>query len=184
MATLVVVVAAALLLVGGVESAGRTAAANDNSIVGEACSRTSDKKACVEFLLAFPEAKKATTVAPLAELYLHAIANITAEGKAMASKELAAQKGKGVPPVCLDQCAASIDTLSEALSSFFSASGAGDRKYEDLDRFLVGFIRTTKQPPACQSVCPLVYNGSGEIAVVEKFHQAWKLLAVADGLVH
>uniref|UniRef100_A0A0E0MDC4 Pectinesterase inhibitor domain-containing protein n=1 Tax=Oryza punctata TaxID=4537 RepID=A0A0E0MDC4_ORYPU len=156
------------------------------SIVGP-CSRTGDKKSCVEFLSAIPEARKATTVAPLAELYLRAIANLTTEAKAMATKLLASKKGKGVPPVCLEQCTASVDTLSNALAAFFSSSGDdANKKYRDMDGFLVGFLRTPmarKQPPICMSACPIRSCDMDEVSIADKFHQAWKMLGIADGLI-
>lgn len=149
------------------------------SITGP-CSRTGDKKACVELLSGIPEARKATTVGPLAELYLRAIANQTTEAKAMATKLLATMKGKGVPPVCLQQCTASVDTLSNALAAFFSASADVNKKYRDLDGFLVGFL---KQPPICMSACPIRSCDMEEVTIADKFHQAWKMLGVAHDLI-
>uniref|UniRef100_A0A0E0R572 Pectinesterase inhibitor domain-containing protein n=1 Tax=Oryza rufipogon TaxID=4529 RepID=A0A0E0R572_ORYRU len=87
-----------LLLVVVGSMAAQEAGDAPASITGP-CSRTGDKKACVELLSGIPEARKATTVGPLAELYLRAIANQTTEAKAMATKLLATMKGKGVPPI-------------------------------------------------------------------------------------
>uniref|UniRef100_A0A0E0F378 Pectinesterase inhibitor domain-containing protein n=1 Tax=Oryza meridionalis TaxID=40149 RepID=A0A0E0F378_9ORYZ len=178
--------AVGLLVLVGLQVVGGWVAAQEAgdapaSIV-EPCSRTGDKKACVELLSGIPEARKATTVGPLAELYLRAIANQTTEAKAMATKMLATMKGKGVPPVCLEQCTASVGTLSNALAAFFSASADADvnKKYRDLDGFLMGFL---KQPPICMSACPIRSCDMKEVTIADKFHQAWKMLGVTHGLI-
>uniref|UniRef100_J3LIW2 Pectinesterase inhibitor domain-containing protein n=2 Tax=Oryza brachyantha TaxID=4533 RepID=J3LIW2_ORYBR len=191
MALLILLVASGTIVIQPAHAEATMVAHNVPVSILAPCSRTRDKNACIEFLSAFPEAQKATTVAPLAELYLQAIANRTMEGKEMASKQLAIEKGKGVPPVCLEQCATSIDAMSNALASFFSTTTKKDvddvnKKYREMDRFLTEFLRkpiARKQMPICQSVCPIRSCSLEEMAVADKFKEAWKLLSNADGLI-